>query len=71
MQKRVKLGINNEVDIRYNILKNYHNKITTIYDLLLKQKIENNKNIVADLNSDLYFENINDKKNQKTFNRQI
>ena len=67
LQKMEKLGFNNKVDIRYNILKNYHNKITTIYDLLLKQKIENNKKSVADLNSDLYDEYINDKKNKINF----
>ena len=67
IQKMEKLGINNKVEIRYNILKNYHNKITTIYDLLLKQKIENNKKSVADLNSDLYDEYINDKKNKINF----
>ena len=62
LQKMEKLGINNKVEIRYNILKNYHNKITTIYDLLLKQKIDNNKKSVSDLNSDLYDEYINDKR---------
>ena len=67
LQKMEKLGINNKVEIRYNILKNYHNKITTIYDLLLKQKIDNNKKSVSDLNSDLYDEYINDKKNKIIF----
>ena len=57
LQKMEKLGINNKVEIRYNILKNYHNKITTIYDLLLKQKIDNNKKSVSDLNS-IYMMNI-------------
>lgn len=37
VEQMEKMGIN-KVEIRYNILKNYHNKITTIYNLLLKKK---------------------------------
>jgi len=57
----------NKVEIRYNILKNYHNKITTVYDLLLKKKIERGNKSIADLNSDLFDEYINDKKNKIEF----
>ncbi len=64
LQQVEKLGINNKVEIRYNILKNYYNKITTIYYLLLKQKMDNNKKSISDLNSDLYDEYINDKRNK-------
>ena len=64
LQQMEKLGINNKVEIRYNILKNYYNKITTIYYLLLKQKMDNNKKSISDLNSDLYDEYINNKRNK-------
>jgi 5'-AMP-activated protein kinase catalytic alpha subunit len=63
IQKMGKIGFN-KMEIRYNILKNFHNKITTVYDLFLKQKIENGKKSVADLNSDLFDEYINDEKNK-------
>ena len=59
-----KLGINNKMEIRYNILKNYYNKITTVYYLLLKKKMDNNKKSISDMNSDLYDEYINDKRNK-------
>ena len=67
IQKMEKLGINNKVEIKYNIIKNYHNKITTIYDLLLKKKIDNNQKSISDMNSDIYDEYINDKKNKISF----
>ena len=57
----------NKVETRYNILKNYRNKITTVYDLLLKKKIEKGNKSIADLNSDLFDEYINDKKNKIEF----
>ena len=63
IQKMEKIGFN-KMEIRYNILKNFHNKITTVYDLFLKQKIENGKKSVADLNSDIYDEYIKDEKNK-------
>ena len=63
IQKMEKIGFN-KMEIRYNVLKNFHNKITTVYDLFLKQKIENGKKSVADLNSDLYDEYIKDEKNK-------
>ena len=67
IQKMEKLGINNKVEIRYNIIKNYHNKITTIYNLLLKKKIDNNQKSISDMNSDIYDEYISDKKNKIEF----
>ena len=66
LDKMEKMGLN-KVEIRYNIIKNYHNKITTIYDLLLKKKIENGVKSVSDLSSDVYDEYINDKKNKIQF----
>ena len=63
LQDMEKMGFN-KVEIRYNIIKNYHNKITTTYDLLLKKKINMGKKSVADLNSDLYSKYINDSKNK-------
>ena len=63
IQKMEKMGFN-KMEIRYNILKNYHNKITTIYDLLLKRKIDLGQKCVADMNSDLFNNYINDKKNK-------
>ena len=63
VEQMEKYGIN-KVETRYHILKNYHNKITTIYDLLLKKKIDSGKNSIADLQSDIYNEYMNDKKNK-------
>ena len=60
------LGIN-KIKTRFNILKNYHNKITTIYNLLLKKKIDSGKKSISDLQSDIYNEYINDKKNKINF----
>jgi hypothetical protein len=58
-----KMGFN-KMEIRFNLIKNFHNKITTVYDLLLKKEIENGKKSIADLNSDLYDRYINDKMNK-------
>ena len=58
-----KYGLN-KIEIRYNILNNYHNKITTLYDILLKKKINQGKKSIADMNSDLYNTYINDEKNR-------
>ena len=63
IQKMEKMGLN-KMETRYNILKNYHNKITTIYDLLLKRKADLGQKSVADMNSDLFNNYINDKKNK-------
>ena len=63
VEQMEKYGIN-KIETRYHILKNYHNKITTIYDLLLKKKIDSGKNSIADLQSDIYNEYMNDKKNK-------
>ena len=66
IQKMEKIGFN-KMEVRFNILKNFHNKVTTVYDLLLKQKIENGNKSIADLNSDLFDEYINNKKNKIAF----
>jgi 5'-AMP-activated protein kinase catalytic alpha subunit len=63
LQDMEKMGFN-KVEIRYNIIKNYHNKITTTYDLLLKKKVNMGKKSIADLNSDLYNKYINDSNNK-------
>ena len=56
-----------KIETRFNILKNYHNKITTIYNLLLKKKIDSGKKSISDLQSNIYNEYINDKKNKINF----
>ena len=63
VQKMAKMGFN-KMEIRFNLIKNFHNKITAVYDLLLKKEIENGKKSIADLNSDLYDKYINDKMNK-------
>ena len=66
IQKMEKIGFN-KMEVKFNLIKNFHNKITTVYDLLLKKKIESGKKSVGDMNSDLYDEYINDKKNKIEF----
>ena len=66
IKKMEKMGFD-KVETRYNILKNYHNKITTVYDLLLKRKIDTGFKSVSDLNSDLYDAYMEDKKNKIDF----
>ena len=66
IQKMEKIGFN-KMEVRFNLLKNFHNKVTTVYDLLLKQKIENGNKSIADLNSNLFDEYINNKKNKISF----
>ena len=63
VEQMEKYGIN-KIETRYHILKNYHNKITTIYDLLLKKKIDSGKNSIADLQSDIYNEYMKDPNNK-------
>ena len=63
IQKMEKMGFN-KMETRYNILKNYHNKITTIYDLLRKRKTDLGQKSVSDMNSDLFNNYINDPKNK-------
>ena len=63
IEKMEKMGLN-KIEIRYNLLKNYHNKITTIYDLLLKQKMDKGLKSISDMNSDIFDQYINDKKNK-------
>ena len=67
LEKMEKMGLNNKIEIRYNIIKNYHNKITSLYNLLLKQKIDNSQKSISDMKSDIFDEYINDKKNKINF----
>ena len=66
IQNMEKIGFN-KMEVRFNIIKNFHNKITTVYDLFLKKKVENGKKSVGDLKSDLFDEYINDKNNKISF----
>ena len=61
-----KLGFN-KMELRFNLLKNFHNKITAVYDLLLKKKIDSGKKSIADMHSNLYDEYINNKENKISF----
>jgi 5'-AMP-activated protein kinase catalytic alpha subunit len=61
-----KLGFN-KMELRFNLLKNFHNKITAVYDLFLKKKIEGGKKSIADMHSDLYDEYMNNKENKISF----
>ena len=63
VERMEKFGIN-KIETRYHVLKNYHNKITTIYNLLLKEKIDSGKKSISDMQSELYNEYINDQKNK-------
>ena len=63
VEKMEKIGIN-KIETRFHVLKNYHNKITTIYNLLLKEKIDSGKKSISDMQSELYNEYINDQKNK-------
>ena len=66
IEKMEKIGFN-KIEVRFNLIKNFHNKITSVYDLLLKKKIENGNKSIADMHSDLYDEYINDKKNKISY----
>ena len=59
-----KIGYDNLPEIRYDILKNYHNNTTTVYYLLLNKKIKEGQKSIADLHSELYDQYINDEKNK-------
>jgi len=50
-------------EIRQNILENHHNRLTTIYYLLLMKKIKEGKTSVADLNSNEFKNFIKNPKN--------
>ena len=63
IEQMEKIGIN-KIETRYHVLKNYHNKITTIYNILLKKKIDSGKKSISDLQSDLYTEYINSNLNK-------
>ena len=66
VQEMEKLGFN-KMELRFNLLKNFHNKITAVYDLFLKKKIESGKKSIADMHSELYDEYINNKENKISF----
>ena len=66
VQNMEKLGFN-KMELRFNLLKNFHNKITAVYDLLLKKKIDSGKKSIADMHSDLYDKYINNKENKISF----
>ena len=66
IQNMEKMGFN-KMEVRYSLIKNFHNKITTVYDLLLKKKIDSGKKSVGDMQSDLFDEYINDEKNKIKF----
>ena len=63
IQNMEKMGFN-KMEIRYSLIKNFHNKVTTVYDLLLKQKIDSGRKSVGDMKSDLFDEYVNDEKNK-------
>jgi serine/threonine protein kinase len=54
----------NKMEVRYNIIKNEHNNITTTYYLLLNKKLKVGRKSIADLHSELYDDYINDSKNK-------
>ena len=66
VQDMEKLGFN-KMELRFNLLKNFHNKITAVYDLLLKNKIDSGKKSIADMHSDLYDAYMNNKENKISF----
>ena len=66
IQNMEKIGFN-KMEVRFNIIKNFHNKITTVYDLFLKIKIDSGRKSIADMHSDLYDEYINNKENKISF----
>jgi hypothetical protein len=61
-----KIGFN-KMELRFHILKNFHSKITAVYDLLLKNKIDSGKKSIADMHSDLYDAYMNNKENKISF----
>ena len=63
VQNMNELGFN-KMEVRYNIIKNEHNNITTTYHLLLDKKIKKGRKSIADLNSNLFDNYINDPKNK-------
>ena len=53
----------NKKEIRENIIMNKHNHLTTLYYLLLIEKVRNGKKSIADLKSDLFLGYIRNVKN--------
>ena len=66
VQNMEKLGFN-KMELRFHLLKNFHNKITAVYDLFLKIKIDSGKKSIADMHSDLFDEYMNNKENKISF----
>ena len=58
MEKKFKLS---KIKIRIAILSNHSNDYTTLYYLMLKQKIDEGKKSISDLKSDLFLNYIKDK----------
>ena len=63
VQSMVEIGFN-KMEVRYNIIKNEHNNITTTYYLLLDKKIKKGRKSIADLHSNLFDNYIKDPKNK-------
>ena len=63
IEQMSKIGFN-KMQVRDNILRNYHNNITTTYYLFLGKKIRQNKESVADLYSYTYEKYLEDKNNK-------
>ena len=61
-----KIGFN-KMEVKYSLIKNFHNKVTSMYDFLLKKKVESGKKSVGDLKSDLFDEYINNNENKIKF----
>ena len=53
----------NEIEIKIDLLKNKHNNLTTIYYILLDEKIKKGEKSLADMKSEEYFNYINDPSN--------
>ena len=60
MSNKFNIKIN---DIKYDILLNKYNQITTLYYLLLNKKIRNNEETIGNMSSNIFIEYIHNKKN--------
>ena len=60
MEEKFKLS---KIKIRIAILSNNSNDYTTLYYLMLKQKIDEGKKSISDLKSDLFLNYIKDRNN--------
>ena len=66
IDEMTKMGIEQNLIVD-NILRNYFNNITTIYNLLLQKKIKNGKKSIADFCSNLYMDYINNERNHLSY----